>query len=592
MAAIKLPFLVLLLLSLPATARLAQYTQNHDDNNHIALGFSVPQSVASTSALAGFRDYPSLLARLDLLALQSPALQRHKVGRSRQNRPIYAYRFGHNNDAVMLQAGGMHAREWASPEAVTYIAEQLTQQADSGGLETWLRDHSSIVLLPVLNPDGLLASQTFANQTRVADDPRDSTPSNRQAKYFIPRDGRMRRKNLRQTDGNPNTASDTLLGVDLNRNIQRFFNTGRASSDPQSLVYHGPADASEPEIQALIQASKLFPADSLRLFVDTHSFGRVFFYNHTPNTRLFEISQQLVDGIRLLGTGKDYAQAPEQTGVRVGATDEYFAYNFQVPAYTLEIEPSSKMQAAEYGGNAQVSNSGFILPDAQVPRMRRQIYQMMRLAYYRQAGAAHLQAAELRSLPDNQQVALSQWQDQDQQRRLQVQQNQPLRTGQRYRLLLNFSKPMRWRDEQGTITAYPGQDMPQTPRIRLQSGGQSRELDSSHGQWQDKQYQTDQFRLDFTLPAGLGGDTQLHLQVQDLAGVALDSHPASILGWRDGHWQQWENDSGQAGDVGGGDHNIRFAIAGQPEPPRSGGSGRLSLWLLLAVLPLRLRRKR
>ncbi len=47
--------------------------------------------------------------------------------------------------------GGVHAREWVSPAAVTYMAYEL--------LENW-RDHENILdeydiyIMPIVNPDG------------------------------------------------------------------------------------------------------------------------------------------------------------------------------------------------------------------------------------------------------------------------------------------------------------------------------------------------------------------------------------------------------------------------------------------------------
>ena len=568
-----------------SSARQAQYTESESGRDQIALGFPVPQVVDSNSALAGFRSYQSLIDRLSLSALQRSDFSRMQVGSSLNNRPIYAFRFGTTDNVAMLQSGGMHAREWASPEAVTGIAEQLMAAADDGGIESYLRDNSSIILIPVLNPDGFIATQQNPATTLIGEDPNDSAnPASAAAKNLTPREGRMRRKNLRDSDGNIETTSDNLLGVDLNRNIGRFWaSSGRSSNSPDSIVYHGATEASEPETRALIAASRWLPEQNLRLYIDTHSFGRVYFYNRTGNERLHNITLSLVNKIRL-APNRAYSQAAESSGLGIGASDEYFAYERQVPSYTLEIEPGSS-QTAEYGGNAGISHSGFILPDAEVPRMRSEIYAMARLAYYHQSGPAILQQLQIFQQPEGRLVVDANWQGQIN-RQLNIEQKAALLPGGDYRLVARFSKPMRWRDEQGQIGAYPGQAAPLAPQISLVSGPQSANLDSSRGRWLDAQYQADSFELDFILSDQLSGTSQFHISARDLAGVALDADPSTAVSWQNGAWYNFEDEQGVAGDVGGQDRNISFSVQGPDlNPPQSntaGGSGSLGLWLFFS----------
>ncbi len=581
------------ILSTSAAARLAQYTENTSSEDQVALGFPVPQPVDSSTPLAGFRSYDSLINTLSLQALQSADFSQQQVGSSLNNRPIYAFRFGRSEQAVMLQVGGMHAREWASPEAVTHIAERLLTAADDDGLETYLRDQASIILVPVLNPDGFISTQTQPERTRIGEDPDDNRdPSSSPSKDLTPRDGRMRRKNLRNSDGQLDSSEDTLQGVDLNRNIGPFWSSSsRSSANPDSIVYHGVAESSEPETLALRAASNWLPQEHLRLFIDTHSYGRVYFYNRSGNERLFNITRDLANLIRVVPP-RAYSALQEATGVGIGASDEFFAYQRQVPSYTLEIEPGNS-QTAEYGGNAGVSHSGFILPEAEVPRMRNEIYAMARLAYYHQMGAAILQAVQVTTVPSGQVVFTASWQNDGSSRTLQSTQAAALQTGQRYRLQLDFSKPMRWRDAQNRIVAYPGQAAPTAPQLTLQSNRQTATLDSAAGQWLDNRYQADRYTLDFELPSQLGGRTNLQVAVRDLAGLALDSNPETVLGWADGAWSGLEDEQGMAGDRGGEDHNISLDIAGEETAPSAGGgSGGLTLWILLSLVLLRSRLRR
>ena len=529
-----------------------------------------------SSAFAGFRSYQSLLDGLSLLASQRDDFDIHRIGHAESSsQDIYAFAFGRGNatSPVMLQTGGSHAREWATPEAVSWIAEQLTTHADDGGLETYLRDQARILLVPVLNPDGFMATQADPTHVRVNEDP-DGDPA-------TPRDGRMRRKNLRDSDGKLDSPADTLNGVDINRNIGQFWGTSsRSSASPQSIVYQGDSRESESETLALIQAGDLFGSEHLRLFIDTHSFGRVFFYNNTPNNqRLFNITRDLVDLIRVVPS-QNYARQAESSGIGIGASDEYFGYQLQVPSYTLELEPGNN-QAAEYGGNPNVSHSGFILPEAEVPRVRSEVYAMSLLAYYQQMGAAIAQSLSINAADSGLLVYQAQWRNQDAATRtLQISSDATLSAGVRYRLRLQFNKPMRWRNAQGGIAAYPGLQLPADPILHLLDGNQEKEIGDATGHWIDTKWQADTYELNFTPTSNLAPELQLRIDVRDLAGRALDSRPGTALNWENGAWIGFEDEDGVAGDRGGRDNSFKFKLNTPAATPSGGGSGSLSAWSL------------
>ncbi len=88
----------------------------------------------------------------------------------------------------MLSNGGIHAREWQSPEVATGIIELLALAEDDHHLISYLRDNANIVVIPVLNVDGFLQTQRFPSRNWMGTDPSDPECS--------PRDGRMRRKNM------------------------------------------------------------------------------------------------------------------------------------------------------------------------------------------------------------------------------------------------------------------------------------------------------------------------------------------------------------------------------------------------------------
>ena len=611
--------LIALLVSLwlgTAQAQILTYTENDDSGDNIALGYAVPHPMASLEAFAGFRTYDSLIGQLQALALSHPEFSGVNLGNSLAGEPIFAFQLSDRDTAgeidtlsvdglplaaAVLQTGGLHPREWVSPEVVGFIAERMLARLPEDGLERYLADQLQLIWIPVVNPDGFLTTQNHPDQVR----------GNRST----PRDGRMRRKNLRDTDGDLASAGDTLLGVDLNRNFSPFWlQASQSSDDPSSLLYKGPAEESEPETQALLAAAAALPADSLRLFIDTHSFGRVLFY-YDEGDRLGSITASLA---RLIGrtTSPLYAAVATPDNQRFGSTDEHFAFVRDVPAYTLEVEPGQN-QGVEYGGNV-VSHSGFILPDTEIARVREEMYALSRLAYYHQAGPAILEEVELHRSADDALLFRARWTPEGSTRRLtQTPLAAALTAGTEYALTLRFNKPMRFRDAAGDVANYPGQNITLAPSLHLVSGANEQVLATDADDWiaaPGLRYRDDSWRGEFTLDAGLAGrpSLQLEVNVRDLAGLALDANPATAAGWADGHWVNYEDGACQPGDSGGGDRNIVIATTPQaaacqtqptpspaptplptasPNPtssPAAGGSGSLPmLWLMLMLLARR-----
>ena len=251
-----------------------------------------------------------------------------------------------------------------------------------------------------------------------------------------------------------------------------------------------------------------------------------------------------------------------------------------MPSYTLELEPGSS-QAAEYGGNPNVSHSGFILPEAEVPRVRSEVYAMSLLAYYQQMGAAIAQSLSINAADSGLLVYQAQWQNQDAATRtLQISSDATLSAGVRYRLRLQFNKPMRWRNAQGGIAAYPGLQLPADPILHLLDGNQEQEIGDATGHWIDTKWQADTYELNFTPTSNLAPELQIRIDVRDLAGRALDSLPGTALNWENGAWIGFEDEDGVAGDRGGRDNSFRFKLNRPAAAPSGGGSGSLSAWSL------------
>jgi carboxypeptidase T len=162
--------------------------------------------------------------------------------------------------------GGIHAREWGSPDILINLVEKLCSayRTNSGltfGPQTYsAQDVQSIVdtidlfVFPQANPDGRYYSMTV--------DP-------------------MWRKNRRPAPANhPNCP-----GVDINRNYDWLWNFPQyfsaqapvvSSTDPCDETYIGPAAASEPETKNVVWL--LDNRANIAYFMDIHSFSEDLLY--------------------------------------------------------------------------------------------------------------------------------------------------------------------------------------------------------------------------------------------------------------------------------------------------------------------------
>ncbi|MDX1626670.1 MAG: M14 family zinc carboxypeptidase, partial [Wenzhouxiangellaceae bacterium] len=544
-----------------------RYVDQPAAGNVFALGYPVPRPVESATPIDGFRSYAALHARLQDLAMRHAFIDAAIVGQTIAGRDIWAYAIGDpgtdtvhaDAESSVLVNGGIHAREWGTPELTTGLIEAFAERAGDGFLVDYLIDNVHFVVLPVNNIDGFLQTQRYPDRVLVGRDPR--FPED------WPRDGRMRRKNMRGVDEDLDSRGDHLLGIDLNRNNPPFWNSGSGSSgNPDDLTYRGLASFSEPETRALENAAAFARADRLRWYQDTHSFTQKFFSVRTFNERRNAIQADMLDSYRRFhnalslerhGVERTYLDDPDPPGAGIGVTAEYFAETYQVPSWTLEIEPRNG--GVDYGGLG-AEHDGFILPDSEVGRFREDMADTHLAVAYRQAGPPSLAAWRVLDAARGP-VAEGEWRPAGNGLRvLDVSVYRPVVLGEALTMQLSFDKPMRWSDGGGPRQA-PGHEVPFTPEVILASGTPNATvLPASEGVWleQDvRRYRFDRFEFPLTLPTDLvldGVETlPISVVARDFTDVALDARPETVADWADGAWTGYEDATGTAGDVGGPD---------------------------------------
>ncbi len=572
-------------------------TQWREQGGPLALGYPVPIPVDVTEPFDGFRTYQGLQDQLQSIDLDNPWINTRQVGNTHKNRPIWAYVLGDENNTTpygqtepaMMVNGGIHAREWQSPETVTGIIELFHEHSQDKGLYQYLLENSTIITIPVLNVDGFLQTQRYPRSNWYSDS-------------IGPRDGRMRRKNLRNTDEVLNTKNDYLNGVDLNRNNPPYWaSSNSSSSTATSIVYHGPGAQSEPEIQALLTAADLVDPEQLRIYTDVHSFSQVHFANRSFNNDLNILQSRVLSNFsrhhKALPGAKNYVDRSGFTrpGFGIGSTDEYFQNTYQIPAWTLETEPSNTLNpdahpdlpgfAADYGGIVTNGHSGFIAPDAAIRRIREQLAQSFAVAWYTQAGPPAIMQYRIIDTDTDNIVFDAAWDVDPFEENSRVYYSHsfaPLVPGRSYSLLLRFNKPMRHRDETGNVTALPGHNILLKPDVRLMINDEIVETDWLNSTWLDEKsshwqsygyYRDDTWVADFQLPEELVFDTGDKLDFEiitpDMVGQNIDSNPQTSVYWSQGRWQNYENSSGEASLQGGFDNWLSVPLTDN-DPPLMG----------------------
>ena len=583
---------------------LTEWVENRTpgETDKIALGYPVPIPVDTPTPFDGFRSYAGLHIRHQDLAGTTPWVHPEEIGLTRSGRTIWAYRLGDDDlltidglpESATLTNGGIHAREWQSPEVVTGILELLALHEADHHFYDYLRDNVNMIVIPSLNIDGFMQTQRYPALNYLQSDldfPDES-----------PRDGRMRRKNMLGADEDLSTTIDHLNGVDLNRNNDPFWATrpDRSSPDLRSIVHHGAGPASEPEIQALDAAAQLGPIDRLRIYTDVHSFSMVHFWMRNSNARLSRQTEDVLNIFSkhhvLFPAGKYYAfsnrfSAPLNQGI--GVTAEYFTSTYQVPSWTLEVEPSNGQDfhaplpgsGADYGGISENGHDGFILPESEIRRVREELAQSFAAVYYRQAGPPIIRSLRLLDTETGAVVYESAWDVVDSQTRsLYTRQLRTLQINHSYDLWLSFNKPMRWRED-GEVVPFPGQpESGLDVDASVLAGDSALTTSVEAADWLNQPggapggymyYQDDAFRITFNFPDDtqnrslVMGETEatLKLRTVDMTGMRTDADPGTVADWRNGAWSQYEDDSGNESDFGGFDTTISLQVTNEAVPP-------------------------
>ncbi|KAK4164634.1 hypothetical protein QBC43DRAFT_236553 [Cladorrhinum sp. PSN259] len=259
------------------------------------------------------------------------------IGQSYQGRNIFGIHIwgsgGKGSKPAIYFHGTVHAREWISAMVVEYITYNLLTQYTNDTAIQAIRNAYDFYILPFVNPDGFVYTQTTT---------------------------RLWRKNRQPRSGS------TCVGTDINRNWPyKWELPGGASTDKCSETYKGLAANDTPENQALVAfTQQLKNSNGIRLFIDWHSYGQYILipygYNCTArasnNAAQTSLAQGLAARIKLsYGTTFTYGPSCSTLYQTTGSAPDYVGdVGGATYAWTIELRPTSS------GGG------GFVLPAAQI----------------------------------------------------------------------------------------------------------------------------------------------------------------------------------------------------------------------------------
>ncbi|KAI1362772.1 hypothetical protein F5Y08DRAFT_260206 [Xylaria arbuscula] len=174
------------------------------------------------------------------------------AGTSFEGRPLQGIHLWGKNGKDARPAiffhGNVHAREWITSIVVEYILYQLVTGYESDELVQKILDNYDFYVLPVVNPDGFVYTQTT---------------------------NRLWRKN-RQTRTNT-----TSIGTDINRNWAVGWGGEGSSPNPSSETFSGFAPHDTPETAALAAyTQKLRDLHGIKLYVDWHSYAQTILLSY------------------------------------------------------------------------------------------------------------------------------------------------------------------------------------------------------------------------------------------------------------------------------------------------------------------------
>ena len=253
------------------------------------------------------------------LAARYPFVTPGHIGSSVLGRPLWSLRLGAGENRVLYTASH-HANEWITTPLLLRFAEQLCAafaagESLGGASAAELLDHSTLVLIPAVNPDGidlvtgaLPQGAAYAQALAIAAAyPRFPFPSGWKA-------------NIRGTDLN--------LQYPAGWEQAKINKAAQGIRSPAPADYVGPSPLSAPESRAMYAFTQSFSPDLTQAW---HTQGRVIYWrflDHEPAG-----AQAIAESFASV-SGYAVDDAPYASGF--AGYKDWFVQDFDRPGFTIE----------------------------------------------------------------------------------------------------------------------------------------------------------------------------------------------------------------------------------------------------------------
>jgi hypothetical protein len=304
----------------------------------------------------GYRQYTDIQADLKKIVADHPAIARPMTlpKKTFQGRDITGIEVTDNVNApddgkpIFFLVGTHHAREWPAAEIPVEFGLYITKNFGSDARVTALLKKVRIVIVPVLNVDGYLASRGAVDPADNSGDPQSLISL---GESVAPPGGSLayRRKNCDGASPSPATPCELQYGVDPNRNYGQNWGGPGAGTDPNDQDYRGSDQWSEPETQAVHEYSQ---AHDITTTITMHNFASLVL--RPPGVHDAGLAPD-EDALKTLGDrmGDDTGYTSEFSYQLYDTSGTMEDWNYAAAGtygYTIEMGPSS-----DKGGNFHIS---------------------------------------------------------------------------------------------------------------------------------------------------------------------------------------------------------------------------------------------
>jgi hypothetical protein len=308
------------------------------------------------SGRSGYRQYADIQADLKKIVADHPGIARPMTlpKKTFQGRDITGIEVTENVGApddgkpTFFLIGTHHAREWPAAEIPVEFGLYITKNFGSNARVTALLKKVRIVIVPVLNIDGYIASRGAVDPADNSGDPQSLISL---GESVAPPGGSLayRRKNCDGASPDPATPCELQYGVDPNRNYGQSWGGPGAGTNPGDQDYRGSDQWSEPETQAVHEYSQ---SHDITTTITMHNFASLVL--RPPGVHDAGLAPD-EDALKALGDrmADDTGYTSEFSYQLYDTSGTMEDWNYAAAGtygYTIEMGPS-----ADKGGNFHIS---------------------------------------------------------------------------------------------------------------------------------------------------------------------------------------------------------------------------------------------